>query len=119
MPGDFWVVVEVDEDWKVLVDPLDGLDTGLVVAGEGKETALRYNDTALADCSSAEQIRIGVALAMAADPALRVIRISDGSLMDPASLQTITELAAANDFQVWIEIVGDDADIIIEEGRRV
>ena len=98
---------------------ISDLVPGLVVAGEGKETALRYNDTALADCSSAEQIRIGVALAMAADPALRVIRISDGSLMDPASLQTITELAAANDFQVWIEIVGADADIIIEDGRRV
>ena len=34
VPGDFWVVVEVDEDWKVLVDPLDGLGTGLVVAGD-------------------------------------------------------------------------------------
>ena len=98
---------------------ISDLVPGLVVAGEGKETALRYHDTALADCSSAEQIRIGVALAMAADPPLRIIRISDGSLMDPASLQTITELAAANDFQVWIEIVGNDADIIIEDGRRV
>ena len=95
---------------------ISDLVPGLVVAGEGAETALRYRDSALADCSSAEQIRVGVALAMAADPPLRIIRISDGSLMDPDSLKIVSELAAANDFQVWIEVVGD-ADIIIEGGR--
>lgn len=98
---------------------ISDLVPGLIVAGEGKDTGLRYHDTALADCSSAEQIRIGVALAMASDPPLRIIRISDGSLMDPASMAQINELAVDNDFQIWIEVVGNDADIIIEEGRKL
>ena len=95
---------------------ISSLVPGLIVAGEGRETSLRYNGAALADCSSAEQIRVGVSLAMAADPALRVIRITDGSLMDSESLKIVAELAESNNFQVWVEVVGD-ADIIINEGR--
>ena len=81
------------------------------------DDALYFNGSALRDCSSAEQIRVGALLSIAVDPDLRVLLIRDGSLMDEDSLQILRDLAINNDFQVWIEIVGPGADITIEGGR--
>lgn len=55
--------------------------------------------------SDAEQLRAGLALAMASDPELRVIRVRDGSLLDQKAWAVINEVAKAEDFQIWIESV--------------
>jgi chromosome segregation ATPase len=69
-------------------------------------------------CSSAEQLRTSVAIAMAANPKLRVIRIKDGSLLDDDGLRVIQELAATQDYQVWIERVDSSGKIgiVMEDG---
>jgi DNA repair exonuclease SbcCD ATPase subunit len=69
--------------------------------------------------SSSEQVKVSVAMAMAMNPALRVIRITDGSLLDNKSLDVIREMARQRDYQVWIECVGDraDATVVIEDGQ--
>lgn len=69
-------------------------------------------------CSSAEQLRTSVAIAMAANPKLRVIRIKDGSLLDDDGLRMIAELASDNDYQVWIERVDSTGKIgiVMEDG---
>lgn len=67
--------------------------------------------------SAAEQIRVSMAMAMASNPKLRVIRIMDGSLLDADGMQVITDAAREHGFQVWIERVGDDgAAFVIEDG---
>lgn len=68
--------------------------------------------------SSAEQLRASVAMAMAQNTKLRVILIRDGSLLDRKSMAILEEMAAANEFQVWIEVVesGRPSAIIIEDG---
>lgn len=68
--------------------------------------------------SSAEQLRTSVAIAMAANPKLRVIRVQDGSLLDEEAMRILAEMAAAADYQVWIEVVqsGRSAAIVIEDG---
>ena len=68
--------------------------------------------------AAAEQLRVSVALAMAANPTLRVLRILDGSLLDSDSLEIIATLAAENDYQVWIEIVDESGAVgfVIEDG---
>lgn len=68
--------------------------------------------------SSAEQLRTSVAIAMAANPKLRVIRVQDGSLLDEEAMRILVEMAAEADYQVWIEVVqsGRSAAIVIEDG---
>lgn len=92
--------------------PLDGLvfdDDGVI-----------YNGIPLTQASSAEQIRVGVAIAMALNPKLRVARIMDGSLLDDESMQMISEMANEHDFQIWIERITDgNATVVIEDGSAI
>ena len=77
-----------------------------------------YLGVPFSQASSAEQIRVSLAMAMALNPRLRVIRILDGSLLDDKNLALIGEMALANDYQVWIERVtdGSGVGIVIEDG---
>lgn len=77
-----------------------------------------YNGLPFDQASSAEQLRVSVAIAMAANPKLRVMRIKDGSLLDESGLRTIAEMADAQDFQVWIEQVDTTGrvGIVMEDG---
>lgn len=83
------------------------------------ESGVTYNGIPFSQASAAEQLRVSVALAMAANPTLRVLRILDGSLLDSASLETIANLAAEHDYQVWIEVVDETGGVgfIIEDGE--
>lgn len=77
-----------------------------------------YNGLPLSQASNAEQIRVSMALGMAANPKLRVLRISDGSLLDDESLQLVGDAAKEHDFQVWIERVETDGkvSVVMEDG---
>jgi len=73
--------------------------------------------------STARRLKISLAIAMAANPTLRVIRIADGSTLDDESLQVIRDMAKDKDFQVWVEYASRNADdkigFYIEDGRLV
>jgi hypothetical protein len=90
--------------------PIDGL--GFDADG------VTYNGIPLAQVSAAERLRVSVAMAMSLNPTVRVIRITDGSLLDSDNMAVIADLAEANDFQVWIERVDESGDvgIVIEDG---
>ena len=83
------------------------------------ENGVTFQGVPLGQASSAEQIRVSLAIAMALNPKLRVLRIADGSLLDQESLALISETVTANDFQLWIERVGnaDEGAVIIEDGE--
>lgn len=82
-----------------------------------EDGVVTLNGVPFKQASSAEQIRTSTAMAMALSPKLRVILISDGSLLDKNHLAIIEEMAAANDFQIWIEMVGPQDDSwVIEDG---
>ena len=78
-----------------------------------------YNEIPISQASSSEQLRVSVAIAMAANPKLKVLRISDGSLLDEDSLDMIARMAAAEDYQVWIERVDSSGEIgiVLEDGE--
>lgn len=80
-----------------------------------------YQDLPFTQACSAEQLRVSVAIAMAANPKLRVLRIKDGSLLDENGLQLIAEMAAERDYQVWIERVDTSGKvgIVMEDGEVV
>lgn len=84
---------------KAAVMPIEGLSIdGDTVTFEGHP---------LAQASSAEQLRVSTAIAMAANPELRVILIRDGSLLDEDSMLLLAEMAEADDYQMWVERVTD------------
>lgn len=75
----------------------------------------------LDQASGAEQLRISMGIAMASQPDLRIIRITDGSLLDSKSLEIIEKAAMDRDYQVWIESVDETGKIgiVIEDGQIV
>ena len=91
--------------------PVDGLGFD--------EGGVLFNGVPFAQASSAEQIRVSLAMAMALNPQLRVIRILNGSLLDSDSMQLIADAASAGGYQVWIERVSDPSEsaIVIEDGQ--
>lgn len=120
---------ELRAEYKALSDQIEALDKkkadGLTKAKFPIE-ALGFDDSGVTyqgvpfkQASGAEQLRVSLAMAIALNPKLRVIRIADGSLLDSDNLALVESIAKANDFQVWIEMVGDGdgRGIIIEDGR--
>ena len=82
------------------------------------EDGVTLNGLPFEQASSAEQLRVSVAMGLAFNPTLRVLLIRDGSLLDAEGLRMVAELAAERDGQVWIERVGEGAEcsVVIEDG---
>jgi hypothetical protein len=90
---------------------------GLGFATIGDDLVVTFNGEPFSQASSAEQLRVSTAIAMAANPKLRVLRVKEGSLLDKTSLALLAGMAKDNDFQIWGEFVGDEgAGIIMEAG---
>lgn len=77
----------------------------------GESMEVLYNGLPFQQASSAEQLRVSVAIAMAMNPTLRVLRIKDGSLLDDASLAMLAAMVEAADFQCWIEVVDSSGKV--------
>lgn len=120
---------QLRDRYEALTSQIDGIDrrkaealaaAEFPVDGLGfDESGVTYQGVPFAQASSAEQIRISLAMAMALNPRLRVIRILDGSLLDEDSMAAIRDQVAERDFQVWIERVADPAEsaVVIEDGQ--
>jgi len=91
--------------------PVPGLDFG--------EDGVVLNGIPFSQSSHAEQIRVSVAVGIAANPELRVFLIRDGSTLDEDSLALLAELAEEHDCQIWLEDARsqDPAAIVIEDGH--
>ena len=77
-----------------------------------------YKNIPFDQASDAEKLRVSLAIAIAANPELRVIRIRDGSLLDDDGLAAIAKMADELDYQVWIERVDGSGKVgvVIEDG---
>ena len=95
--------------------------SGLKITADGI-TVTNEEDQPVPICqaSKARKLRISVAIAMAANPNLRVIRIADGSLLDEESMETLRSMAELKDFQIWIEYMSrnenDRMGVYIHDG---
>lgn len=95
--------------------PIEGL--GFAVDEKGR-AVVTFGGVPFEQASTAEQLRASTAIAMAANPTLRVARIKDGSLLDDDSLGMLAEMAGAEDFQLWVERVGTGGvGIVMENGE--
>src|SRR3990167_8327172 len=86
--------------------------------GEGSVT---FDGVPFDQAETSAQIRVGVAIAMAANPKLRVIRIKEGSFLDQDNLALIAEMARAHDYKVWLERVDTSGKVgvVIDDGQVV
>jgi DNA repair exonuclease SbcCD ATPase subunit len=77
-----------------------------------------YNGIPFDQASTAEQLRISVAMGMAMNPKLRVLLIRQGNDLDAKNLALLAKMAEESDFQIWLEKVDPvgDTSIIIEDG---
>lgn len=83
------------------------------------DDGMTYQGIPFRQCSAAERLRVSLAMAMALNPTIRVIRITDGSLLDSENMALIEQMAGERDFQCWIERVEDDSAVgfVIEDGE--
>jgi DNA repair ATPase RecN len=80
------------------------------------EHGVTYQGVPFSQASSAEQLRVSVAMASAMSPEIRVGLIRDGSLLDSTNLALIGDIADEQDFQLWIERVDGTIGFVIEDG---
>lgn len=102
---------EKERQLKEAKFPIDGLSFG--------ENGVTYNNHPFSQASTAEQIRVSVAMGAALNPKLRVMIIRDGALIDKRSMQLLQELVVEHNLQLFIEIAGEGegCQIVIEDGR--
>lgn len=94
----------------------------LAVDGLGvNEGVVELNGVPIKQASTSEQLRLCVAVAAATIPkdGIRVIRISNGSVLDSAGMAVIEQMARELDFQAWIEVVDETGKVgvVIEDGQ--
>lgn len=91
--------------------PVDGLSFG--------DGFVTLNGVPFNQASDAEQLRASIAIAMALNTKLRIIRVRDGSLLDESSMELLSAMAQQNDCQVWIERVDGSGKVgfVIEDGH--
>lgn len=71
--------------------------------------------------SSAEQLKIAVAMGLSANPELRIVLVRDGSLLDEQSMAAMAEMAVRYDASMFVERVGTgkEVSVVIMDGREV
>lgn len=91
--------------------PVDGLSFG--------DGEILLNGLPFEQASDAEQLRASIAIAMAMNPDLHVIRVRDGSLLDEDSMALVEEMASGRDFQIWVERVDSSGEVgfVVEDGH--
>ena len=86
--------------------------------GDGE---VMLNELPFEQASDAERLKVSIAIAMAMNPKLRVIRIRDGSLLDENSMKAIAEMAHEGGYQFWVERVetSGKVGIVLEDGEVI
>lgn len=84
--------------------------------GEGE---VLLNGVPFDQASTAVQLKTSLAIAMQANPTIRVIRIQHGNDLDEQSMEVVAKMAEENDYQVWVERVDSSGKIgvYIEDGH--
>lgn len=92
--------------------PVEGLSIG--------ETGdVLFNGLPFEQASTAEQLRVSVAIGLALNSKLRVLLVRRGSDLDENSLKMVADMAAVAGAQIWLERVGEDGatSVVIEDGH--
>lgn len=96
---------------KAAALPVPGLGFG--------DGVILFNGEPFDQASQAERIKTSAAIAMASNPRLRVLRLKHGNDLDEDSMKMLCEMAAAQNFQVWIERINATGPMgfVLEDGH--
>lgn len=87
--------------------------------GFSETNEVTFNGIPFDGCSTAEQLKISVAMGLALNPKLRVLLVRQGNDLDDDNLLLMAELAQKAGAQIWLERVSasGQACIVIEDGH--
>ena len=82
------------------------------------EDGVLFEGIPFGQCSSAMQLLVSASMGIVTNPKFKVLLIRDGNRMDKEHLEILRNIAIENDYQIWLERVGEDEKcaIIIEDG---
>ena len=114
-----WLVVKLDDEFlsvRVNTTHVTDIPVENIHFGDG---IILLDGVPFEQGSDAEQLRACLAIAMARNPELKVIRIREGSLLDEDSEKLVREIATKKGFQIWQEKVDSSGKVgfFIEEGK--
>lgn len=91
--------------------PVSGLDI--------RDGSIYLDDVPFDQASDAQQLQASIAIAMALNPTLKVIRVRDGSLLDEDAMKILAEMADETEYQIWIERVDSSGAVgfVLEDGH--
>jgi len=111
-----YAITTADEDKRKMLETAK-----FPVAGLGlNDNGVTFNGVPFKQASTAEQLRVSVAIGLALNPSLKVLLIRSGNLLDEDSLKLVAAQAEAADAQVWMEYVtsnSNDVQVMIEDGH--
>jgi len=111
---------EIEEQTKI---KMDGLKENWYKIPDQKlsltEEEIAYDGTPYSQIAYSEQLKLCIKIGMALNPKLKVLRISDWTLLDNNSKETVRQMAKEFDYQIWAEEVDDTGTIgfYIENGE--
>jgi hypothetical protein len=119
------------EAWKTIDDRMklraEDRETAMQTAGMPiEELAIGdgevfYKGLPFNQASGAEQIRVSLAIGMASNPKLRILRFMDGGwdMLDDESQELVRQQIDMHGYQLWVEHVGakGNVTVVMEEGR--
>ena len=89
--------------------PVDGLS----LTADG----VFYDGIPFGQINTAEKLKVSVAVAMASNPELRVLRVENGCFLDDDGMNILRQMADDRDFQIWVERVGaEEMSVVIDDG---
>jgi DNA repair exonuclease SbcCD ATPase subunit len=93
--------------------PVPGLALG--------EDAVLLNGLPLRQASGAEMMRVSAAVAMGANPDLKVILVDEGEKLDSQSMALLEEMAKERGFDIWVAKVDESGScgFVIQDGTVV
>lgn len=93
--------------------PIAGLEIG--------DEEMYFEGLPLAQASGAQQIRVSLAIGMAANPKMKVLRFMDGGwdMLDESSQTMVRSEIEKHGFQLWVEHVGQSPNVtvLMEDGE--
>jgi len=82
------------------------------------EDGIAYEGIPFSQIAYSEQLKVAIGIAMALNPKLRVIFISDYSLLDSESKEAVKKMSDKEGYQVWAESVDTgEFGFLIEDGK--
>lgn len=121
---------EATQAVEAITAEMDGLDAqepaliasaGIPVEGLGfaPDSTPVLNGRSLAVASGAERIQLAVAVALAADPELRICLVDEANDIDLEGMEELDRLAKEHGFQIWAARLGIEGpgEIVVEDGE--